>query len=433
MLKLTKTMVAMSLIVLTAAACGKQEEKKPEAAGSSEPVKIRVYQKIAGISDQEFQRYFVEPVKKKYPNVTLEIVRGGDKGNSEEELLASNSFPDIIYGSNPGIPSFITLGLADDLTEMVKKNNLDLNQFVPRAIETIKQNGKNGELNALPFSQNFGTLIYNKDIFDKFGVPYPKDGMSWEETIELSKKLTRNMDGVQYIGLDPYTVDKVGSGLQLPYVDPKTNKSSINNEGWAKVLGMYKQLFDIPGYIDSTNNKYQYGVNGFFKDRNVAMLAPWLDTVVSQANTIKDFKWDLAQLPNFKEAVGTGREFDEHVVMLSKVSKQKDWAFKVMQLVTTSEEVQTDMTKQGKMSVLNKPELQKLFAANHESFKDKNIGAIFKSKPGLPHIPTLYDPIVTSKLNQTLKDLATTSKDVNTVLRETEEAANKAIDTAKNK
>ncbi|MFE5323095.1 ABC transporter substrate-binding protein [Paenibacillus sp. NPDC056579] len=432
MLKL-KGLVCCMMTITIGAGCTGTKEPMNEKTEGDKPVTLTMYQKTAGITDEEFQEYFVKPVQQKFPQVKLEMVRASTQGNTEQELMVSGTFPDLIYSSNPGIANFKTLGLVDDLTDTIKKNGLDLNVYDPKAIDSIKQNGEAGQLYALPFSQNFGALIYNKDLFDKFAVPYPTDGMSWEQLLELSKKLTRNQDGVQYIGLDPYAVNLIGSGLSLPFVDPKTNKAMLNNDGWRKVFDLYKQLFAIPGYVDNEKSKYQYGVNGFFKDKNVAMFTPWFDTVVGQAGAIQDMKWDLAALPNFKEAVGTGREFDVHVIMVSNMSKHKELAAQIMQLVTTSEEVQAKMTKRGRMTVLNKPEMQKLFAQDIEALKGKQIASVFKSKPGLAHVPTVYDSIASQKLNAALKDVALGNKDVNTVIRETEEVTNLAIEAAKGK
>jgi multiple sugar transport system substrate-binding protein len=47
-----------------------------------------------------------------------------------------------------------------------------------------------------------GSLViyYNKDIFDKKGVPYPEKGWTWEEYQETVKKLSFEEDGTKYYG-----------------------------------------------------------------------------------------------------------------------------------------------------------------------------------------------------------------------------------------
>jgi multiple sugar transport system substrate-binding protein len=440
-MKAAKMVIIPLLLVAFLTACGKgnvqtsdgskegtnKEEAKKEETKPSEPVTLRIYQKIAGLSDTEFLRYFVEPVKKKFPHITLEIVRASQPGNKEEELLGSNTFPDLIYTSNPSISDFQSLGVLEDLTPYLQSNKLNLTAFDPTIIETVKLFG-NGSMLALPFSINYGVMVYNKDIFDKFGVAYPKDGMTWEEAVTLSKSLTRAEGGVQYIGLDPYNITAIGSGLGLSLVDPASNKPTLQNDQWAKILRLYSDLFAIPGYLQ--NGKHSYGINGFTKDRNLAMYTPWLDMVVNQVREAQGINWDLAQLPNFEGSVGKGRETDAHILMLSSKSKNKEAAFQVMQVVTSSDEVQLDLIKQGRISVLNKPDWQKEFAAAHDAFKGKNVQAVFKSKPVLPHKPSKHDGKASSALYQSVKDLAAGGKDINTILRDADNAADQAIKAA---
>jgi ABC-type glycerol-3-phosphate transport system substrate-binding protein len=59
--------------------------------------------------------------------------------------------------------------LMTDITPLVKQTATDLNQVA----------SDDGWLVGIPFTQQFSALYYNKDIFDKFGVSYPKDGMTW--------------------------------------------------------------------------------------------------------------------------------------------------------------------------------------------------------------------------------------------------------------
>lgn len=72
------------------------------------------------------------------------------------------------------------------MTELIKKHNLDLGRLEPVLVDSMKKMG-NGEIWALPTGTATNVIIYNKDIFDKFGVDYPTDGMTWDEFYELAK------------------------------------------------------------------------------------------------------------------------------------------------------------------------------------------------------------------------------------------------------
>src|SRR5690606_16480897 len=90
--------------------------------------------------------------------------------------------------------------LARDMSDLVKKQNIDLSRIEPATIATIR-NLSGGKLYAIPLVINTGMMYYNKNIFDKFGVSYPKNGMTWDETIELGKKINRTDGGTTYYGI----------------------------------------------------------------------------------------------------------------------------------------------------------------------------------------------------------------------------------------
>ncbi|UUZ84656.1 extracellular solute-binding protein [Paenibacillus sp. P26] len=373
---------------------------------SNEPITLTLYQHAA-MSNEEIDKFIVQPVQKKYPNISFNIVRKGT-GTNPEDLVAAGIVPDLIYTTDANTPLWRELDIPEDLNALMKSNNVDLNRFEPNAIDSIKiYSGGKGAIYALPVAQNIAALLYNKDIFDKFAVPYPKDGMNWDEVIQLARKLTKTENGVRYIGLSPDTISRLGYGLSLPYVNPATNKATINNDNWRKVFTTMKEMIDVPGFLGE-DKKITYGTNDFFKNGNVAMLTAWVpDLIASLDPSIADkIPWDFVSLPNYPEAIGTGRVITPHTIMLNKQSKYKNEAFQVMSILT-SDEVQSELSKSGKISVLAKSDFQAQYGVNVPYLKGKNVGGIFKSKPRKINDPlTEYDVLVRSAIDASAKDLA---------------------------
>ena len=52
-----------------------------------------------------------------------------------------------------------------------------------------------GVIYGFPLQLKVGCLAYNKDIFDKEGLPYPPPDWTWDEYYETAKKLTKDTDG----------------------------------------------------------------------------------------------------------------------------------------------------------------------------------------------------------------------------------------------
>ncbi|RKN84905.1 ABC transporter substrate-binding protein [Paenibacillus ginsengarvi] len=426
---------------LALTACGKDggtgtkpEDNGAKPAGTEKntaPVSLTMYQTGSSLSDEQFD-IFVKALAEKMPYVTLKMVRDGT-GTKPQDLIAAGTFPDIIYTANPKFRELQNLKLIQNLDSFVKSKNVDLSIFDPQAIDTIRSYDAGKQLVAIPFSQNIGALFYNKDILDKFGLPYPKDGMDWEQTLELARKIARVDGGKQFRGLEVTDARHLGSALSLPWVNPANMTASINTDGWKRVFQLIRDTNNIPNN-NVPAEEYGKGDDSFIKFQSVAMLPGWASgTSIKLEDAFKKgtvFNWDIVSLPNFKDSLGTGREYDIQALMLSDTSKHKDQAFDVIQFLT-SEYVQSIVTAKGKISAINTPEMQKKYASDLGSFKGKNIAGIFKTKSAKLNPPTEFDAIVISSLGAITKRLVITNDDINTVMREQEEIANKQIEEEK--
>ncbi|MGN6552596.1 MAG: extracellular solute-binding protein, partial [Verrucomicrobiota bacterium] len=95
----------------------------------------------------------------------------------------------IIYVSGINLWSITDLNLQYDMNSLIKKYNFDLKKIDPSLIKGIQQYASNGELYGLPADRSVVVTLYNKDLFDRFNVAYPKDGMTWDDAIALAKKM----------------------------------------------------------------------------------------------------------------------------------------------------------------------------------------------------------------------------------------------------
>jgi multiple sugar transport system substrate-binding protein len=104
------------------------------------------------------------------------------------------------------------------------------------------------KLTGLPYQINSLVMFYNKDIFDKFGVPHPKENMTWAETADLARRVTRQDGGIQYVGLasqqDWHNVMR-SNQFSLEPIDPVTHKATF--DGWKVIFEEMMPVFQIPG------------------------------------------------------------------------------------------------------------------------------------------------------------------------------------------
>lgn len=410
------------------------ETPKPvkEELYNNEPVTLRFYSHNAGIlNDADLETLIGNPVKAKYPNITIELI----KGTNLDKMIAAGEVPDIIATSNYYLHDVLQMGLGSDLNQWIKSQNVDLNRFEPETINVMKKFGKNGEMFGIPYAMNYGVVAYNKDIFDKFGVPYPKDGMTWNQILDLARQVTRADQGTQYIGIDLQDPPLLTRAYSLPVVDEKQEKAVLTSDGYKKVFGIYQQLYDIRGVVDS-NKKYTYGIDAFLKDQKVAMFPYWISALTARLPQLKepgkDFNWDVVSFPSFDDRPGLGREIDFHLAMIPPTSNNKKAAFAAIQALITNE-AQLAMNKTGsRLSALSDPAIRKQFAADAKLYDGKNLQGIFAVKPAPLPEATAYDVKSYGFLKEGIKSMVNEGKDINTALRESNEKADKYIQEMKN-
>lgn len=317
-----------------------------------------------------------------------------------------------------------------DLTDRIKKSKLDLNRFDPTLIEALKQNG-NGQIWGLPVTTNSLSLYYNKDIFNKFGVPYLKDGMSWDELYEVANRLNRTDGGKKYVGLaiSPSHSTRMNN-YSIPFVDPKTGKSTYDNEKWKQLLQPILAPAGDSLYqskMEDLGNKLPYS-SEWLKTQDLAIFGVFSDWQVVSLEPLP-FDWDLAAYPTYKDQPGVGSQQYPVYWAIPSFSQNKDQAFEVLNYLV-SDEYQLELSKRGSMTVLTNPEIRKAFGESSPN-KNKNLEAAYFNKSAPISVKTEYDKNVEKALTDKLPDLALNKIDVNTALRKAKEEADKAIEAAK--
>jgi multiple sugar transport system substrate-binding protein len=441
--------MAVLIVAIISAGCSKEVNEKQGATETNSPSETAKkdstsfdYNQQANIkffmhvdfTQSLFEQLYVNPLKKKFPNVTLELYRkpvsAVDK--SIDQLLASGTIPDLTYTSIYHIQYLKNANLAEDLNPLIKKNNFDLSRFRPEIIESARKYGEKGEIYAIPVYNQVSALFYNKDIFDKFGVPYPKDNMTWPEAIELAKRVARTEGGVVYRGLDAGSLDRFAYPLSLPYVNYQTKKSAIFTDDWIAITKLFKELQDIPGNKQSGGSPASIQ-QLFFKDQTLAMAANQVG-IFAQVQDIfdsgKPMNFDVASYPSHLKAPGKSIQVDAHMFAISPKSKYQDLIFKIIEYFT-SEEQQISATRIGRLSPLKGTKIEQNAYADVPAWKGKNIAALFKTTPAQLVIHDEYSNIAIKEINAAATRITSGKQDVVEALRQAQENADKGIDALK--
>ncbi|GHH97810.1 ABC transporter substrate-binding protein [Neobacillus kokaensis] len=329
---------------------------------------------------ENFDNAIGKYIKKKFPNVTIEVQEAGtDNSESLEQLVAAGKSPDIVTMGLMTHTNFMkTLGLDYNMEDLMKKEGFDLNRFDPSIIKFVRNQdpyGKGG-IYAIPTARATFSLHYNKDVFDLLGVDYPTDDMTWEEVIELAKKLTREVNGVQYRGLDLDVPYDAYTQFSQNSIDPDTDKVLITqSEAYKRYLEMVKSFTSIPGnYPAKEPGSLLHNWGAEFGKGNVAM-AP----AKTHHGWLAEKNIDIVSFPSWKGLEGIDPAPNGNGHAITAPSEHKELALKILAYLF-SDEVQMEKSKLGEPSPLVNPEVHKVFAENKPEFHDKNLQSLFLHK-----------------------------------------------------
>lgn len=397
-----------------------------EQAAPPKEVELTLYSDV-GDPEEEIQRVYIEPLQKKYPHIRMKYIRAAaGNGTTMADMLAGNVKFDIFYhGRGPYEEKLQEFQLMYDMTELVRKANVDLSHLEPTAVDSIKE-AFAGKLYGIPVTLNSLLVYYNKTIFDQFGVPYPKDGMTWEDSFELAKRMTRTDGQNQYYGFGMNgTAQFMGmNALSIPYADGKTNKPTINADERWKTL--FQTVFMNPVMTEAyASAKTIPNWNSFSKEHRLAMLLFTASVPTAYEEALKPLDWDMTTMPVFKDHPNKGSRANPIYFGVTSLSKQPDAAMEAIKF-WTSIEYQVEMSKKGKLMSSTSKEVTGVLGSE-SVFADKNWKAM-TYYPFSPLAPlTKYDNKVRTVYTNQLNKLLAGQTDLNTSLRSMEEEAAKVI------
>lgn len=392
---------------------------------AAEPVEVVFYAQN-GMPPAEFDTRYGNSLRKKFPNYTIKYIQNTGKGMDVPSMLAAGTRYDIYFASVGYFENeVISYDLQFDMSDLIKTHNVDLSRFEPSIVSGVKTSRYG--VYAFPVFTDSMAIQYNTDLFDKFGVPYPQDGMTWEQIYELSRRLTRTEGDKSYIGYAPYTHYMLYMNpLSIPLVDEKTGLPTINRDERWKTF--YQTLLIAPSEVPGVRDylKTHDVINGFFQDQQVAMIGAMTSFAASsRADQLSKFNWNWVANPSTPGAPGIGGQPYTQYFGITRMAKNKDAAMDMLKHLV-SDEFQLDAARKGFMPVLKSLDVRKAFGQDTK-FKDKNWNAYFYNKMAdVPYKSVNEIPIsglYAADMNRVMKG----ETDLNTALRTSEEAAQKKL------
>lgn len=393
-------------------------EKKAEPAKPKEPIELNLYS-LSGQNQEWFDNTYGKWLYEKFPHITFKVHFPATI--TLANYIATNGPLDITFGAYTNFHTQLRpMDLQNDISDLITKNKFDLNRIQPTVVNLQRQMA-NGGIYGLPAFVGTSALYYNKDIFDKFGVEYPKNGMTWDEVYDLAVKLTRLDNGVQYYGFANDNLNYLQvNQYSLDLVDPKTMKASFNTDAWKKIVEQLTKFMKISGYDVAQATVANFNTKGI-----VAMATNYTGCCgFTPGESVTN--WGMVTIPEFPDKRGVGPQLFPNYWFMSTTSKHRDAAFEVMSYIT-SQDFQVSLNSRGLATALNDPKLYEKYGQDLPKYKGKDVSVLFPKQPAQISNITEYQVVAAQQLNAALTRIAKDNVDINTAMREAVENTDKEI------
>lgn len=245
--------------------------------------------------NQTIMQAFIDEYEELHPEVKITFSSPPDAGTVLRTRLVKNDIPNIIaFGGDMTYTELANVGMLEDLSGESFVDNI-----VP-AYKEITQDLQNdsSKLFGVPYATNASGVIYNKELFEDYGVKVPK---TWDEFIEICQFFEKEgIIPIEATYKDAWTLSSLFNPLAGILADDtlmenrKENKTTFQ-EGWKLPL---VQLSEVMTYTqkDAMGTGYADGIQAFSKGKAAMLInGTWAIPEVQKANP--DLKVNIFALP----------------------------------------------------------------------------------------------------------------------------------------
>jgi multiple sugar transport system permease protein len=270
----------------------------------AEPVTL-TYMGWGNPQEANISRSLLAAFEKSHPNIRVKYILATDFDSKLRTMMAGDMAPDVFYMAVENLPVYAGKNTLLNLDPYIKASKFDTSDFFPQLLDGFRYNG---HIYGLPKDFTTDIVYYNKDLFDRDNVPYPKAGWTWDDLLEKAKRLTHDFDGdgridqfgVQYLGGTRHTYSwfrQAGARMFTP--DDK--QFAMNSPEGLRALQFLHDL-DYKHHVALTASAAAgRDAQAEFSNGRLAMFAGYGRWLVPRFREMNKFRWDVVVLPKDKE------------------------------------------------------------------------------------------------------------------------------------
>ncbi len=185
--------------VAVAAACAPAAAPQAQqVAGDSAPAAESVELRLTfwgDLADMPTWNWGLDQFKEQKPEIGIkwENTPWTEYWTKLQTEVASGTTPDVVGMVSMYSQQYIRQGTLLPLNQYIEREpEVNVEDFWPRIMDAYRWEG---DTYAFPYDLSTVLIMYNKNMFDEAGVPYPVDEWTWDEFVDACTKLTKDTNG----------------------------------------------------------------------------------------------------------------------------------------------------------------------------------------------------------------------------------------------
>jgi multiple sugar transport system substrate-binding protein len=294
----------------------------------------------------------ISAFEKAEPDIDVELIEASDREDLIARLstsIAGGSPPDLFLMNYRFYGQFASRGALEPLGPYVEDSDeFEVDDFFSQAVDAFRWDG---EVTCMP--QNISSLVLyvNRDLFRKYGVDQPRDGMSWTEFVDKAQLLTRDAAGNPVRGADPdlppqpgaAKAEIYGAGIEpsiiriAPFVwsnggevvddEEQPTRLAFDSPEAKEVLTLFFALRGFHGVVPADAEEEAEDSESRFANGRMAMFFDSRRAVPAFREAAK-FDWDVVSLPVFDKPASI---LHSDAYCMTKGSKNKNAAWRFVE------------------------------------------------------------------------------------------------------
>jgi multiple sugar transport system substrate-binding protein len=282
-------------------------------------------------------RTTVESFQKENPDIKVDVIdiSNAEYINKMTVMLAGGEDIDVYAIKDlPSLSNYTGRNYLAPLDSFIKKSKVNVKPY-GQSLNFFKSKGKTM---ALPFRSDVYILYYNKAIFDKAGVPYPTNDMTWQQFRETAKKLTHGTGNDKVWGafLHSWKSQVMNQGVTQGNHNLIQGKYGFLKPAYNLFLKMQnedKSIMNL-GEIKTTSTHYR----AFFESGKVGMcyMGSWyIGALLDDKKAGKhNINWGVVKAPHWSGSIPGTTVSVLTTLGINAKSKKKDAAWKLVNYFT---------------------------------------------------------------------------------------------------